>query len=516
MATPVTAPRSPFAVIQGTGPRPEHRSLSHWMNRVLEELDKFRSAPEKDTVHDLRVAIRRCRSLAAVMEEVDPDPAWVQMRKTARKLFRGLGEVRDAEVLEEWVQKLGAEGDPVRAQFLASLRADDKDRSESASHIAAKFDTEKWRDLEHSLRARMRLVPVGSHAAECLALERFEEARELHNQALRSERSKPWHGLRIGLKKFRYTVEEFLPDQYAAWRKNLKRLQDLLGDIHDLDVLAEKLGELPVVAESADAWHQRIHHEREERVETYRQLMLGKTSLWNEWRQTLPHGERLEAAVAARFHATARATDTHPRRTTQESRLALRIFDILRRLKAAPVFEDGATLRIMRAAAKLHGISSVEDRHLSQKGLRRFLAALALPPNWTAEQWDLMAWSVRFQRGREPEQKNGFGKLPEEKQTVVRAVAGVLRLARALRKAGIETAAGMRSEKPADAFIVQVPALADTAETAGRLAVAKHLLESVLLKPLVLKSVPRPERQGSTPTSAPVVNEPPTIAVASD
>jgi CHAD domain-containing protein len=38
------------------------------MNRVLEELGRLRAAPDPDTVHDLRVAIRRCRSLAGLME----------------------------------------------------------------------------------------------------------------------------------------------------------------------------------------------------------------------------------------------------------------------------------------------------------------------------------------------------------------------------------------------------------------------------------------------------------------
>ena len=51
----------------------------------------MRKEPATDTVHDLRVAIRRCRSVAAVMQEVDPDPAWRQMRGVPKRLFRELG-----------------------------------------------------------------------------------------------------------------------------------------------------------------------------------------------------------------------------------------------------------------------------------------------------------------------------------------------------------------------------------------------------------------------------------------
>jgi CHAD domain-containing protein len=470
------------------------------MNRVLEELESLQHSPEPDTVHDLRVVIRRCRSLAAVMEEVDPDPAWPKMRKVARKLFRGLGAVRDAQVLEDWIRKLAPETDPLRAHLLASLESDEKQRSDDALRVAAKFDTKEWAQIERLLRNRVRLVPVGGLAAECLALERFEQAKELHNRALRTEKPKPWHQLRIGLKRFRYTLEALLPEHSAAWLENLKRLQDLLGDVHDLDVLSEMLEEnqSPATADSAKSWQDKIATERADRLETYRQLTLGKTSLWHDWRHNLPNGKRLEAATAARLRATARAADSRMRKTSQVSRIALRIFEVLRRADAAPVLHESNMRRLMQASAKLHGVDSAGGHTLSNKAVRKFLLSLTIPPNWTFEEWDLMAWAVRFHRGPEPKQKNGFAKLSEEQQTTVRTLAGILRLARALKKSGVEGPVGVRAENSAEAIILSAPALQDTAEIAARLAAAKHLLESVLAKPLILKSVPKPEKPVAT------------------
>jgi CHAD domain-containing protein len=480
------------------------------MNRVLEELADLHTSPDPDTVHDLRVAIRRCRSLAAVLQEVDPDPVWHEMRKVPRKLFRGLGALRDAQVMEEWIKKLAPDGDSLASQLLVSLASEEKQVSESALRLAAKFDEKEWTLLERHLRQRARLVPVGGLAAECLALERFEEAKELHNRALRTEKPKPWHALRIGLKRFRYNLEGLLPEHYAAWSENLKRLQDLLGDVHDLDVFAEKLKEIeaPAAPESAKAWKEKISHARNERIEIYRQLTLGKTSLWHEWRHNLPHGKRLEAAAAARLRASARAADARPRRTGQVTRIAVRIFELLRRLDAAPLFHEPVMRRIIQAAAKLHGAGSATKRNLSQKAVRKFLQGMTIPPNWTAEQWDLMAWAVRFHRGPEPKLKNGFAKLSEEQRTAVRALAGVLRLARALRKSGIESAVGFRAEKSADAILLFVPGLPDTIESVTRLAAAKHLLESVLAKPLILKPVPKPEKAAP---SAETASQPPLI-----
>ncbi|HLZ52126.1 MAG TPA: CHAD domain-containing protein [Candidatus Acidoferrum sp.] len=495
---------SPLAVASPASARTPHRSLSHWMNRVLEELHSLPSSNDPDAVHDLRVALRRCRSLAAVMEEVDPDPTWPSMRKVARRLFRSLGELRDAQVMAGLVRKLGPENDPLRAQLLPSLQAEEKQLSESALRVAAKFDVKVWSGLERQLRRRVRIIPVGGLAAECLALERFEHAKELHNRALRTEKPKPWHAARIGLKRFRYILEGLLPDHYAAWSENLKRLQDLLGDIHDLDVLAELLAEKKGSQPSAStkAWLEKIVQQRRERIETYRQLTLGKTSLWHEWRHNLPHGKRLEAAAASRLRATARATDGHLRRSSQISRIALRLFELMRRSHPAPAFDAPSLRRIMEAAAMLHGIDSVGGRRLSHKALRKFLLGLPIPPNWTPAEWDLMTWAVRFHRGAEPRQKNGFAKLSEEHQACVRVVAGILRIARALRKSGIDRPVGLRCEKSEDAFVLQVPGLADTAETAARLAAAKHLLETVLAKPLLLKSIPKPAK-AAEPTEPP-------------
>src|ERR1700740_2118060 len=103
-----------------SGSRQEHRGFSFWVDRVIQELENVRSSPDADAVHDLRVAIRRCRSVASVMAEVDPHPAWPAMRKISRKLFRGLGALRDAQVMDEWVKKLAPEADPVRIHLQAS------------------------------------------------------------------------------------------------------------------------------------------------------------------------------------------------------------------------------------------------------------------------------------------------------------------------------------------------------------------------------------------------------------
>jgi CHAD domain-containing protein len=483
------------------------------MERTLKELEKVRTSPEPDTVHDLRVALRRCRSVAAVMEEVDPDGSWREMRKLGRKLFRHLGELRDVQVLEDWTKKLGGESDPVRLQLLTLFEKQEGELRESATWAAGRFDDKAWRKLERGLQSRARLVPPDSLAAQCLALERLDAAKELHIRALRAEKPQPWHELRIGVKRFRYTVESLLPEKYELWGENLKRVQDLLGDVHDLDVLADAITQAAAeeTEETRTRWVERIASERHERIETYRQLTLGKTSLWHDWRMGLPQGETLEAAVLARLHATARALDGNLRRTGQVSRLAMRLFDGLTRAQAAPIFAESHLRKVLRAAARLQGIGAGLDEDAPQKAARGFLRDLPVPVGWSGAEWELLTQVVRYHRGEQPNPKHkAYARLTQEEQQAVCAMAGVLRLARALRKCGCETPVGLRVEKSVDAVIVRVPGLQESEEEAARVAAGKYLLERVLEQPLIVQSATVRARVVELPRS----EEPPASAAA--
>src|SRR5215831_20461229 len=92
--------------------------LGYWMERVLKEADRAAADFAADPVHDLRVALRRCRSMAEGIHSIDPDSAWKKMRKTGKGLFAILGTLRDCHVLMEWTEKLGTPDDPVTAGLM--------------------------------------------------------------------------------------------------------------------------------------------------------------------------------------------------------------------------------------------------------------------------------------------------------------------------------------------------------------------------------------------------------------
>jgi exopolyphosphatase/pppGpp-phosphohydrolase len=163
-------------------------------------------------------------------------------------------------------------------------------------------------------------------------------------------------------------------------------------------------------------------------------------------------------------------------------------------------------LRVFGAAAQLHGVSAAGSSKSQRKAARKFLLGLTIPPGWSAEEWDLLAWTVRYHRGAEPRSKRGaFAKLSELQQRNIRVLAGTLRLARAFRKCNITSPVGLRAEKSVDAIIVRVPGLTDSAESAARLAAGKHLLESCLHSPLLLLPAGTQEKVVAIPAPDPQV-----------
>ena len=279
-------------------------ALSRFLRRVLQEQAAAQDELAADTVHDLRVALRRCRSLAEGFAELDGHREWRQLRKAARRLQRGLAQLRDAQVMAGWVRRLGftgaAAGAPGSA-VAASLRRDERKARRAARKALADVSRKRWKRWRQRLPQRAGRLAENPSAFADLALRRASEAAALERRWRRGGSQLAAHRLRIAVKRFRYTVESFLPEQYAAWGRNLRRMQDCLGEIHDLDVL--RGGILQLAKEESFSpqilrtWLRRMERARRERVERYRKAVSANQKsarrgapapvLWDRWSREL-------------------------------------------------------------------------------------------------------------------------------------------------------------------------------------------------------------------------------------
>src|SRR4029077_3699461 len=215
--------------------------LVFWMERALLKGGEARHGWSADAVHDLRVALRRCRTMADALTEVNPGPGWRKLKKSTRGIFHALGDLRDTQVERSWVKKLGLPGDPVRKHLLTLLSRQQEKHRRSAEQALEGFDRKEWRKWSRKLLAKSHFFPLESVVFQRLALARLNNAVELYQKARKGRSSVAWHRLRIGIKHFRYIVENFLPQRYEVWAEDLKRMQDLLGEVHDLDLLRSEI-----------------------------------------------------------------------------------------------------------------------------------------------------------------------------------------------------------------------------------------------------------------------------------
>lgn len=274
--------------------------LEEWMKRVVERAAKVQHGFGADDVHDLRVALRRCRTMADAVSEVNPSPNWQRLKKASATLFHALGELRDIQVTSALVQKLGPPRDPVRRQMLRLLSAKERECRATAAKALDDFDRKEWTKLARKLAPKARFFPIESVVFQRLALARLNAAAELYQQARRKRSSTAWHRLRVAMKRFRYVVDNFLPRRYELWADDLKRIQDSLGELHDLNVLraATRRDASHVDAAALTRWYKKIDEERKSRLADANAKLSGSQSLWLTWRAGLPLGHSLAVVPA--------------------------------------------------------------------------------------------------------------------------------------------------------------------------------------------------------------------------
>jgi CHAD domain-containing protein len=506
-----TSARSTSARLTSARPKPK-LGLRAWMERVLVECDRAAAGFEADPVHDLRVALRRCRSLADGLMALDPDSSWKDMKKAGRKLFQALGELRDMQVMQRWIEKLDgandndpsaprASNDPVAVKLLDHVHL----RAAVCKQLALKdlnqFDRKQWRQWARALPRRAGRVRPGSVVYLHLALEKWTAAYDLHKHALRTRSQVALHQLRIGIKRFRYTVENFLPRQHALWGDDLKELQDLLGEVHDLDVLWATAIEIQAFpdAESRSRWREKLNVERGKRIERYREKMVGRQSLWRLWRAELPAGPQLRAAAMSRLRVWAGYLDPDFSHSQRVALLALLLYDGLKdaglvKGNALPLGRNYDSRTVLQAAALMHDVGKAKGQEKHQKKSYRMIRRLERPLGWSAREMEMAAVVARYHRGPLPRPRGKSLQVLElPDRPVAMELAGVLRLANAL-----DAWHGRKSDGGGDSprlevslqdrvVVVRAAGYSALKGSAEDVAAARHLLETVLRSPVLVR-----------------------------
>jgi CHAD domain-containing protein len=206
--------------------------------RVLGNLDT-------EAVHDLRVALRRLRTLLKLARPVFGGFHTDAVRLSFAALQASTGDLRDEEALTDTLDGLGLSLPPLvawrerrqarerrlRRGLMTRLRGGELSRAREMLRALLVLPVRPDRD-----------VGLGKYARRVVSKARrgVESRRDVDPDDVVG-----LHDLRIAYKKLRYAVEIFegvLPADLAAMAEPAARFQKRLGDLHDIDVAKVALG----------------------------------------------------------------------------------------------------------------------------------------------------------------------------------------------------------------------------------------------------------------------------------
>ena len=230
-------------------------TLEQNVDGVLRDLDT-------EFLHDLRVAVRRTRSLIKLVGDVLPEPDRISASGAE---FKWLGDmttpVRDLDVqllgFDDLADGLAAASPADLKPFHDFLR---RDRAREFRRLARVLRSQRFRAATSDWRKAMENVPAAPRGKTVAVLASKRTAKAIgkltsHGGAITAE-SPPeaLHDLRKRAKELRYLLEFFAPVQDRAdLVSDLKKLQDCLGDFQDSEVQRAELARLAgaLLADSA-------------------------------------------------------------------------------------------------------------------------------------------------------------------------------------------------------------------------------------------------------------------------
>jgi CHAD domain-containing protein len=217
--------------------RPVRELLAQWPLALVEEVEG---------IHQTRVASRRLRELVPALARVRDEGEARRLRRGLRAVTRLLGRSRELDVAVETLRAVavrtegGRDGaDAVRAH----IRRERVEAGRDANRQAAAVDAGALVAGVLALAARSQRPAAIRNCARRVAARLGRRAGELEKAVVEAGlmfAPGPLHAVRIALKKFRYGLE--VAERLGRFRlagsmRRLKYLQDLLGELHDLQVL---------------------------------------------------------------------------------------------------------------------------------------------------------------------------------------------------------------------------------------------------------------------------------------
>ncbi|MBI5244922.1 MAG: CHAD domain-containing protein [Elusimicrobia bacterium] len=201
-------------------------------------------AGDLEALHDFRTSLRRLRVTLSFYRSSLGKAASKSMLSKLKALARSTNPGRDAEVWARWLRRAKAPDPRVKAALESLAARFERERDRAYKDFRAR-SLRAFKEIEGELHHRLsRAMAAESKDSFILAAASAIQAaaKELSRRLGRLKEGadeRDFHVARIRVKRLRYLLEPFSAKSLIA---ELKRLQTLLGELHDMDGLAKAGG----------------------------------------------------------------------------------------------------------------------------------------------------------------------------------------------------------------------------------------------------------------------------------
>jgi len=191
-------------------------------------------------VHQARKSLKKVRSAVRLLRGVIPDDERKEVNRTCREAAGRLSGARDAEVKLDTLDGVAGKGGA--GDWRSDLEGEaaghrDDLTGDLLAEIASVIESVRVRFVGRSPESAREEIAGNTGRG-------YRRGRKAMKKAGGSGDPVDFHSWRKRAKDLRYQLEILeprLPADFTERRKNAEGLADLLGDLHDLDVLAEDL-----------------------------------------------------------------------------------------------------------------------------------------------------------------------------------------------------------------------------------------------------------------------------------
>ncbi len=203
---------------------------------AMRELEKYFHDPQVETLHQFRVEIKKIRAVLFHLEEMPEGKSFKKIHQGVKKIFRKAGEIRELQLEIAWLEKHRKFNLLRLMQYESKLRKLDKYFHRK---IPFMLDTFKkvYKKTEHrlSMLTQQQTDQYISKKWQAVLHPLLSNIGEIH-----------WHETRKGVKQLVYarhwiSADTILQKKVISIFLSLDKLQNAIGNWHDLDLLATKI-----------------------------------------------------------------------------------------------------------------------------------------------------------------------------------------------------------------------------------------------------------------------------------